>query len=248
VSADHGRRGAIPSGSRRSKIPCASTRRTASTSRRQFRAPGSYPAAAFDPSTHRLYVAYTDTCRQPGAGVSHVRRLSDITKWSTPAVVAAASGDRINVELSVEPSSRRLDLMTTTAATTANTLFGRFLHHERRRRGNVGRRRGVTKTSWDPSAYGVPCSSCANGVRPFIGDYDGIVHCRQRRNDVDRAGQDVRHLSTNLEVYFAASRRKDLRLQSANGSGRLTVRRWRPIGSSRSGRGGLPHTSHTQAR
>ena len=32
--------------------------------------------------------------------------------------------------------------------------------------------RRVTKSSWDPSQYGVPSGS---GIRPFIGDYDGIV-------------------------------------------------------------------------
>src|SRR6266540_1586770 len=49
--------------------------------------------------------------------------VSDITQWSTPAIVAPASGDRINVELSVEPGSGRLDLMTNDRSYTGNTLF-----------------------------------------------------------------------------------------------------------------------------
>src|SRR5204863_8597074 len=68
------------------------------TSGAQSRAPGSYPAPAFDPSTNRLYVAYTDIVNGKAQILLTFANVSDITKWSTPAVVAPASGDRINVE------------------------------------------------------------------------------------------------------------------------------------------------------
>src|SRR5439155_589005 len=88
--------------------------------------------------------------------------------------VSTAPGDRINVELSVEPSSGRLDLMTNDRSYTGNTLFD-VSYITSADGGSTWSTTRVTKTSWDPSAYGVPCSGCANGVRPFIGDYDGII-------------------------------------------------------------------------
>src|SRR2546425_9009766 len=89
----------------------------------QFRAPGSYPAPAFDPSTDRLYVAYTDIANGKAQILLTYAHVSDITKWSTPAIVAPASGDRINIELSVEPSSGRLDLMTNDRTYGGNALL-----------------------------------------------------------------------------------------------------------------------------
>src|SRR5207247_9338559 len=88
-----------------------------------FRAPGSYPVPAFDPTTGRLYVAYTDIVNGKAQILLTYANVSDITKWSSAVIVAPASGDRINVELSVEPSSGRLDLMTNDRSYPGNTLF-----------------------------------------------------------------------------------------------------------------------------
>src|SRR5213076_3100327 len=80
------------------------------------------------------------------------------------AIVAPAPGDRINVELSVEPSSGRLDLMTNDRSYSGNTLFD-VSYITSADGGQTWSTTRVTKSSWDPAAYGVPCSSCANGVR-----------------------------------------------------------------------------------
>src|SRR6266581_3636719 len=65
----------------------------------QFRAPGSYPVPAFDPTTKRLYVAYTDIVGGLAQILLTYANVSDITTWTTPVFIAPASGDRINVEL-----------------------------------------------------------------------------------------------------------------------------------------------------
>jgi hypothetical protein len=58
----------------------------------------------------------------------------------------------------------------------------------------------VTKTSWDPSQYGVPNGST---VRPFIGDYDGIVSLPTSVGMTwTGPGKTYGSLPTNLEVYF----------------------------------------------
>jgi len=169
-----------------------------------FRAPGSYPAPAFDPTTHRLYVAYTDIVAGKAQVLLTSADVSDITQWSTPAIVAPASGDRINVELSVEPGSGRLDLMTNDRSYSGNTLFD-VSYITSADGGSTWSTTRVTKTSWDPSAYGVPCSSCANGIRPFIGDYDGIISLPgSAAMTWTGPGKTFGTYPTNLEVYFAS--------------------------------------------
>src|SRR6266550_2150298 len=119
----------------------------------QFRAPGSYPAPPFDPTTGRLYVAYTDIVGGKAQILVTYANVSDITNWTTPTVVAPASGDRINVELSVEPSSGRLDLMTNDRSYAGNTLFD-VSYITSGDGGQTWSTTRVTKSSWDPAAYG----------------------------------------------------------------------------------------------
>jgi hypothetical protein len=58
----------------------------------------------------------------------------------------------------------------------------------------------VTKSSWDPASYGVPDNG---GIRPFIGDYDGIVSTPAWAGLAwTGPGKDYGALPTNLEVYF----------------------------------------------
>ncbi|HYX80805.1 MAG TPA: sialidase family protein [Gemmatimonadales bacterium] len=169
-----------------------------------FRAPGSYPAPAFDPTTKRLYVAYTDIVNGTAQIFLTSADVRAITKWSAPAVVAPASGDRINVELSVEPSNGRLDLMTNDRSYTNNTLFD-ISYITSADGGRTWSTTRVTKSSWDPSAYGVPCGSCASGIRPFIGDYDGIVSLPgSAAMTWTGPGKTYGAVPDNLEVYFAS--------------------------------------------
>jgi hypothetical protein len=171
----------------------------------QFRAPGSYPAPAFDPTTRRLYVAYTDIVGGKAQIFLTYANVSDITKWTRPDSVAPASGDRINVELSVEPSSGRIDMMTNDRSYTNNTLFDVSYISSSDHGGSWTTQR-VTKTSWDPSQYGVPCGSCTSGVRPFIGDYDGIVSLAGGAAMTwTGPGKTYGLYPTNLEVLFASA-------------------------------------------
>jgi hypothetical protein len=165
----------------------------------QFRGPGSYPAPAVDPVRNRLMVAYTDIVGGLGQILLTSAPLDNITAWTAPKVVAPGAGDRINVEMSIEAGSGRIDLMTNDRSWSNNTLFdvtylGSFDG------GATWSTRRVTPTSWDPSQYGVPDGS---GFRPFIGDYDGIISLP---NAVGMTwtgpGKTYGTLPINLEVYF----------------------------------------------
>jgi hypothetical protein len=62
----------------------------------------------------------------------------------------------------------------------------------------------VSRSSFDPSAWGVPASSTT--VRPFIGDYNGIVSLASSAG-MTWTGAGTRNygtLPTNLEIYFAS--------------------------------------------
>src|SRR5881396_2780642 len=153
-----------------------------------FRAPGSYPVPAFDPTTHRLYVAYTDI----------------VANKAQVLLTYADAGDRINVELTVEAGSGRLDMMTNDRSYSGNTLFD-VSYLTSADGGGTWTTTRVTKTSWDPSAYGVPCGSCANGIRPFIGDYDGIISLPgSAAMTWTGPGKTYGQYPTNLEVYFGS--------------------------------------------
>lgn len=165
----------------------------------QFRGPGSYPVPALDPTHDRLYVAYTDIVGGRAQILLTFASLNDLTHWSTPQVVAPGAGDRINVEMSIEPNSGRIDLMANDRSWTGNALFdvSYFGSTDGGKSWSVQR---VTKSSWDPSQYGVPDGS---GIRPFIGDYDGIVSLPSSVGMTwTGPGKTSGALPTNLEVYF----------------------------------------------
>jgi len=167
----------------------------------QFRGPGSYPVPAIDP-THkpaRLYVAYTDIIRSRAQVLLTYASVNDLTHWSTPQIVAPGAGDRINVEMSIEPKSGRIDMMANDRSWSGNTLFD-VTYFESLDGGQSWTVQRVTKSSWDPSQYGVPAGET---VRPFIGDYDGIVSLPTSASMTwTGPGKTYGALPTNLEVYF----------------------------------------------
>ena len=166
----------------------------------QFRGPGSYPAPAIDPTRNRLYVAYTDIVGGTAQVLLTYAKLDSLTHWSTPQIVAPGGGDRINVEMSIEPNGGRIDMMSNDRSWSGNTAFD-ITYFGSTDGGQSWTVQRVTKTSWDPSQYGVPSSS---GFRPFIGDYDGIVSLPTSANIAwTGPGKTYGALPTNLEVYFA---------------------------------------------
>jgi hypothetical protein len=165
----------------------------------QFRAPGSYPVPAIDPTRNRVYVAYTDIIGSRAQILLTYASLNDLTKWSAPQIVAPGAGDRINVEMSIEPTSGRIDMMTNDRSWTNNTLFD-VTYLSSADGGQTWAVQRVTKSSWDPSQYGVPDGA---GIRPFIGDYDGIISLPTSAGMTwTGPGPTFGALPTNLEVYF----------------------------------------------
>ncbi len=167
----------------------------------QFRGPGSYPVPAFDPTRGRFYVAYTDIVNGLAQVFLTWASASDPTTWSTPVVVAPATGDRINVEMSIDPGSGRIDMMTNDRSYTSNALFD-VSYITSSDGGATWATRRVTPTSWDPSQYGVP--NGGGGIRPFIGDYDGIVSLPTSAGITwTGPGPTVGAIPDNLDVFYA---------------------------------------------
>jgi hypothetical protein len=168
-----------------------------------FRGPGSYPAPAFDPTRNRLYVAYTDIVNGRGQGFLTWASGDDLAHWSTPTAIAATSGgDRLNVELGVEPVTGRLDAMFYDRSWTQNTLVD-VTYASSPDGGLTWSMRRVTKKGFDPAAYGVPSGS---GVRPFIGDYNGIVSLVGGAAMAwTGPGKTYGELPTNYEIYFGSA-------------------------------------------
>jgi len=166
----------------------------------QFRGPGSYPVPAVDLVRNRLVVAYTDIVDGRAQILLTSAPLSNLfAPWSAPAVVAPGAGDRINVEMSIEPGSGRIDLMANDRSWSSNTLFD-VTYLGSSNGGASWSVQRVTKSSWDPSQYGVPSGS---GFRPFIGDYDGIVSLPASVGMTwTGPGKTYGTLPINLEVYF----------------------------------------------
>jgi hypothetical protein len=168
-----------------------------------FRGPGSYPAPAFDPTRNRLYVAYTDIVNGVGQVFLTWADAKDLAHWSVPAAVAPTmAGDRLNVELSVEPTSGRLDAMFYDRSWTNNALVD--VTYASSADGGVtwGVKR-MTRSGFDPAQYGVPSGS---GVRPFIGDYTGIVSLGASAAMAwTGPGKTYGALPTNYEVYFGSA-------------------------------------------
>ena len=115
--------------------------------------------------------------------------------------LAPASGDRINVELSVEPSSGRLDMMINDRSYSGNQLVD-MTYATSSDGGHTWRTARVTPVGFDPSTWGVPSSS-ALGYRPFIGDYNGIVSTATTAGLTWTGFADPQPY--NLEVDFASA-------------------------------------------
>lgn len=168
----------------------------------QFRGPGSYPAPAYNRVDNRLYVAYADIDVD---GVAKIfitsASANDLTNWTPRTVVSAVpKGDRFAAELGVAPNGR-IDLAFYDRSYTSNSLVD-LTYATSSDFGATWRSVRVSKSGFDPSAYGVPAGS---GVRPFIGDYNGIVSLVNMAGMTwTGVGKTFGTLPTNLEIFFAS--------------------------------------------
>ena len=143
-----------------------------------FRGPGSYPVPAFDRTIGRLYVAYSDIVdgqAQLFLSFAPEGGVTDATQWKRIAMAPGASGDRLNVEMSIEPRSGRIDFISDDRSYSSNMLVDiTYGYGKSTPDGATFVTQRVTRDSFDPGLFGVP-SSAPSGFRPFIGDYNGIV-------------------------------------------------------------------------
>jgi hypothetical protein len=167
-----------------------------------FRGPGSYPVPGYNPADNRLYVSYADIVGGKAQIFLTSASASDLATWSTPTVVAAnTAGDRFASELSIAPDGR-LDVAFYDRGYSANTLVD-LTYATSSNFGISWASTRVTKSGFDPSLWGVPSGS---GIRPFIGDYNGIVSLSGSAG-MTWTGAGTKNygtLQTNLEIYFAS--------------------------------------------
>jgi hypothetical protein len=125
----------------------------------------------------------------------------DLTAWTTPRVVApVAVGDRFAAEMSIA-SGGRMDIQFYDRSYTGNALVD-VTYVSSVDGGRTWKSRRITRSGFDPSLFGVPGGE---EVRPFIGDYNGIVSLADRAAMTwTGAGKTYGELPTNLEIYFAS--------------------------------------------
>ena len=170
----------------------------------QFRGPGSYPAPAYDPVRRRLYVAFADIRTDNLARIYLTyASVDDLTKWSTPTPVADIPvGDRFAAELGIAPNGR-IDVAFYDRSYTNNSMVD-LTYATSSDGGTIWRSVRVSKSSFDPSLYGVPSAS-ARGFRPFIGDYNGIVSLNSMAGMTwTGVGRTFGEFPTNLEIFFGS--------------------------------------------
>ena len=167
----------------------------------RFRGPGSYPAPAYNPANHRLYVAYADIVNGKGQIFLTSADVNDLTNWSVPEIVAQnLTGDRFAAELSISQYGR-IDIAFYDRSYTENQQVD-VTYATWDDLNKVWRSVRVSKSSFDPSQFGVPPGP---NVRPFIGDYNGIVSLAGSAGMTwTGPGKTYGQYPTNLEIYFAS--------------------------------------------
>jgi hypothetical protein len=134
-----------------------------------FRAPGTYPAPAFDDVRNRLDVFVADI-RGPFADQYFYSLDPATLTVAFSTAIPGVSGDRFAGEMSTAPNGR-IDVSFYDRGYSANTLVD-LTYATSSDGGHTWRLARVTPQGFDPSTWGVPSGS---GFRPFIGDYNGII-------------------------------------------------------------------------
>jgi hypothetical protein len=168
-----------------------------------FRGPGSYPALAFDPTRGRVHVVFADIVNGFGRIFFTSAAAADLTHWSTPVEIGAASGDRFGAEIAVAPGGR-IDVMFDDRSYSGNALVD-VTYAASLDGGVTWTTTRVTSSGFDPGASGVPAASSPTGIRPFIGDYNGIASLADHAvltwtGVAPKTGT----LNDNLEIFFGS--------------------------------------------
>ena len=162
-----------------------------------FRSGGSYPAPAYDAVRNRLLVIWPDIVGGYAQIYLSSASADDLTRWSAPAVIAPATGDRFQNEISVAANGR-IDISFYDRSYSGNTLVD-MSYATSSDGGATWRSARVTPAGFDPALWGVPSGS---GFRPFIGDYNGIVSLPDRAGLV-WTGVGSSGAPFNLEINYA---------------------------------------------
>src|SRR5437867_520867 len=172
-----------------------------------FRGPSSYPAPAFDARRNRIAVVYSDIDVDGRAKVfftsATADRATSAAAWSTPRVIALGTGDRFGAELSAA-SGGRLDVMFDDRSYSGNALVD-VTYASSTDGGATWNSTRVSKAGFDASHYGVPCSTCVGGIRPFLGDYNGIASLSgQALMTWTGVASKTGTANDNLEIFFGS--------------------------------------------
>src|SRR5437773_999076 len=168
-----------------------------------FRGPGSYPAPAFDATRNRVEVVFADLVNGLGRIYFTSAAASDLGHWSPPVEIAPGTGDRFGAEISVATNGR-IDVMLDDRSYSGNALVD-VTYASSTDGGATWTTTRVSTAGFDPGASGVPDASSPTGIRPFIGDYNGIAsladHAVMTWTGVaPKTGT----LNDNLEIFFGS--------------------------------------------
>ena len=159
-----------------------------------FRAPGSYPAPAFDRARNRLAVAYADIDTDGRAKIfvtsAPADAVSDPGQWASP-VALAGSGDRFGAELDIAANGR-YDLSFYDRSYTGNALVD-LTYAMSGDGGATWSTARVSASGFDPSQYRTR----------FIGDYNGIVSLAGSAL-LAWTGIGTQNGVTNFDIYFGS--------------------------------------------
>jgi len=168
-----------------------------------FRGPGSYPAPAFDATRNRVDVVFADIVSGLGRIFFTSAPASDLTHWSAPVEIGTAAGDRFGAEISVAAGGR-IDVMFDDRGYSGNALVD-ITYASSSDGGATWTTTRVSTAGFDPGASGVPDPSSPTGIRPFIGDYNGIASLADHAvmtwtGIAPRTGT----LNDDLEIFFGS--------------------------------------------
>src|SRR5439155_1088897 len=128
---------------------------------------------------------------------------SDLGHWSPPVEIAPGTRDRFGAEISVATNGR-IDVMFDDRSYSGNAQVD-VTYASSTDGGATWTTTRVSTAGFDPGASGVPDASSPTGIRPFIGDYNGIASLADHvvmtwTGVAPKTGT----LNDNLEIFFGS--------------------------------------------